>query len=242
MNIPVWKSQDTNRNTNSNSSTKLLWIINHKLYSLVLLYLCFGHLQNASLLICHSDRTPHHCLTQPYTTTLYFCHSWDIGVSQKRKNYFMKSTSLHILNLTCRPLYFREFLLHTILGKGFRTKSQPASLTCLKTKESCPKFKKQDLDHNLLQNIKHFNSFPSSSDFVKSKYLELHSSRYHDGPEGEWVRADGCDHDGWNVGMDHGSSGCHCVRSTSCRCWYYYTWGQKRHTCTNFTLWFRMLM
>lgn len=79
---------------------------------------------------------------------------------------------------------------------------------------------------------------------VHCKYLELHPGRHHDGSEGERVWADGSDHDGWDVGMDHGSSCCHCIRCTSCRCRYYHTWGdtethahsELRHNITSKTL------
>lgn len=43
------------------------------------------------------------------------------------------------------------------------------------------------------------------------QYLELHAGGHHDGPEGERVRADGRDHDGGDVGVDHGGSGRHRV-------------------------------
>lgn len=56
------------------------------------------------------------------------------------------------------------------------------------------------------------------------QYLELHPGRHHDWSEGERVRADGGDHDGWDVGMDHGSSCCHCVRCAACGCGDYHTW------------------
>lgn len=49
------------------------------------------------------------------------------------------------------------------------------------------------------------------------RYLEFHASGHHDGPKGEGVRANRGDHDGGDVGMNHGSPCCHSVRSTSCR-------------------------
>lgn len=50
------------------------------------------------------------------------------------------------------------------------------------------------------------------------QYLEFHTSGHHDGSKGEGVRANRGDHDGGDVGMNHGRSCCHCVRCTSCWC------------------------
>lgn len=65
------------------------------------------------------------------------------------------------------------------------------------------------------------------------KYLELHAGRHHNGPEGERVWADGRDHDGWNVGVDHGGSCCHSIRCTSRGRGHDHAWlgqGDKVHT------------
>lgn len=50
---------------------------------------------------------------------------------------------------------------------------------------------------------------------LHSTYHELHPSRHHDGPEGQRVRADGSDHDGRHVGVDHGGSRGGGVRSAA---------------------------
>lgn len=52
---------------------------------------------------------------------------------------------------------------------------------------------------------------------------ELHSGRNHDGSKGERVGADGGDHDGRDVGVDHGSSRCGSVGRAACGGGNYYT-------------------
>lgn len=56
------------------------------------------------------------------------------------------------------------------------------------------------------------------------QYLEFHPSGHHNGSKGEGVRANRGDHDGGDVGMNHGCSCCHCVSCTSCWCRNDHAW------------------
>lgn len=60
------------------------------------------------------------------------------------------------------------------------------------------------------------------------QHLELHASGHHDGPEGERVRADGRDHDGGDVGVDHGGPRRHGVRRAARRRGHDQTWRSRR--------------
>ncbi len=56
-----------------------------------------------------------------------------------------------------------------------------------------------------------------------SSHHELHSCGYHDGSKREGVRADGGDHDGRDIRVDHGSSRCGSIGCAARRCGNYYT-------------------
>lgn len=47
--------------------------------------------------------------------------------------------------------------------------------------------------------------------------LQLDPCRDHNRPEGQRVGADGCDHDGWHVGVNHGGPGGGCIRRAARR-------------------------
>lgn len=57
--------------------------------------------------------------------------------------------------------------------------------------------------------------------------LEFHSSRNHDGSEGQGVGADGGDHDGRDVGVDHGGAGRGGVRGAAGGRGDNHPWGQQ---------------
>lgn len=51
-----------------------------------------------------------------------------------------------------------------------------------------------------------------------SPHLQFYSSRHHNGPEGEGMRADGCKHDGRDGRVDHGGPSSDGVCSAARRC------------------------
>lgn len=61
-----------------------------------------------------------------------------------------------------------------------------------------------------------------------ASHHELDPRGHHDGPEGERVGADGGHHDGGDVGVDHGGSGCGCIGCAACGRGHDHTWRTQR--------------